>query len=387
MTDIIGLDPARRRLSNKWAAAVKMYGPDVIALSVADMELQSPPAVLQALSDRVADAAFGYTHLPPSYFEHVQNWMDTRHNWQVPTESVRYTHRVVEATSVLLQEFTQPGDGVLIHTPSYGPITRLIEPLGRRLVGSPLQLIDGRYEIDFAETERLLRTEAKVLFLFSPHNPSGRVWTRSELEHLADNAQRHDALIISDDVHADLVHPGHQHIPVASLNAAAAQRTITLTSAGKPFNLAGLEISNVITANTQWLARITHALHLRGISHPAYFVAPALEAAYGHSAGWLDALLVHINDNLNVLRETVQHALTGVELMEPEGTYLAWLDCREFSSQESDLIDWMRRARVALTPGTEFGADYQGFLRINLAVPTALLQEALSRLQTTQMVS
>lgn len=380
MTDITGVDPAPHRLSSKWDIAVSNYGSDVIALSIADMELAAPPAVLQAVAERVADGAFGYTYLPPSYFEHVQRWMRTRHDWTIPTDSVVYTHRVVEAASALLQEFTEPGDGVLIHTPSYGPITNLIEPLGRRLVTSPLRLNDGRYEIDFEETDRLLGTQAKVLFLFSPHNPSGRVWTTAELTQLADIARRHNALIISDEVHADLVHPGHKHLPIAALDDQTAQRTITLTSAGKPFNLAGLEISNVITQNTEWLERIRHTLRLQGLSHPAFFANAALDAAYGQSEPWLESLLTHIGSNLNLLRDAVQADLPGVQMIEPEGTYLVWLDCREVSNRESDLIDWMRRARVALSLGTEFGAGYEGFLRINLAVPTEMLHEALTRL-------
>lgn len=372
--------PMRARESSaRWNSAVKQYGDDVIALSVADMDLTAPAEVLKAVATRAQQGSYGYTYLPPSYFTHVQDWMAKRHNWTIPASGVLYTHRIVEAVSVILEEFTARGDDVLIHTPSYGPVTNLIEPLGRRLVTSKLLLTDGRYEIDFDETERLLASEAKVLVLFSPHNPSGRVWTRAELTRLAEIANRHDVLIISDDVHADLVHSGHKHVPIATLDAQTAQRTITLTSPGKPFNLAGLEISNIITDNSAMLEQLRRALHLRGIDAPSYFAVAALEAAYGRGESWLDALMVHVARNLTAVRDFAR-VLPGVRLIEPEGTYLAWLDCREWTSDEAVLTDWMRAARVALTPGTAFGADYQGFVRVNLAVPTEQLETALTRL-------
>lgn len=360
--------------------AKAQYGDDAIALSVADMDLATSPAIFEAITSRAAQGTFGYTYLPDSYFATVQNWLHTQYTWQVPTSAITYVPRVIEGVSIALAEFTKPGDGVLVHTPAYGPITNQIEPLGRRLVTSPLQLVDGRYEFDFEDTERLLAGEAKVLVLCSPHNPTGRVWTEAELTKLAEIASRHGTLIISDEVHADLVHPGGAHTPIASLTPDAAQRTLTMTSPAKPFNLAGLEVSNVIIENDDMREHFKEALHRQGFHNPTYFAAVALEAAYRHSSDWLNALRDHVVTNLATLRSYVNTELPGVQVIEPEGTYLAWLDCRGWTSDEAELLQWMQRARVALSPGTAFGADYQGFVRLNLAVSTNTLRTALDRL-------
>lgn len=360
--------------------AVAELGDDAIALSVADMDLAAPPAVVEAVASRAQNGSYPYTYLPGSYYDRVQEWMAKRHCWNISTSAITYVPRVVYAVSIAIEELTAPGDGILVHTPSYGPITNLIEPLQRRLVTSALVLSDGRYEIDFNETERLLRSEAKVLLLCSPHNPTGRVWTREELTRLAGLAEKHNALIISDEVHSDLAHAGRTHVPIASLDSQTAQRTLTLTSPAKPFNLAGLEVANLVIENAPLRDQLRTSLVRRGFNNPSYFAAVALEAAYGHSSQWLEALLTHIRENLTVLRDFTAARLPGIALVEPEGTYLAWLDCRRWTPSEQDLKLWMHDARVALSPGSNFGSGYQGFVRINLAVPTRTLRTALDRL-------
>lgn len=367
--------------SIKWDEAIARSGNVVIPLSTADMDFAAPQAVIDAVVKRAMQGTFGYTYLPASYYRAVRDWSLQRHGWSLDTEQILYVPRVVEALPLLLAELTAPGDGVLMHTPSYGPLTNLIEPNGRRLVTSELQLVNGQYEIDFSETEYLLANEAKVLLLCSPHNPTGRVWSREELSTLVTLAERHNALIISDEVHADIVHAGHRHVPIASLGDEASRRTITMMSPAKTFNLAGLEVANAIVTDTGLRERLRSALDRGGFHNPSYFAAVALESAYSQGQTWLAAILELVSANLVALRNHLEAHMPLIRLIEPDGTYLAWLDCRDWSADESDLIQWtVHEARVHLSPGSSFGRQFEGFMRINLAVPEDVLLEALWRL-------
>ncbi|MFF0742035.1 MalY/PatB family protein [Streptomyces sp. NPDC004111] len=379
----------------KWDTPLAAYGAGIIPLSVADMDFPAPPAVVDAVAARARHGIYGYTDLPADYFPAVADWLAGRHGWHTDPGLFVHVQRIVEAVPLLLRAETAPGDGVLVHTPYYAPTASAVGLNGRRLVESPLRYDSGRgrYEMDFAHMERAVRTEGvRALLLCSPHNPTGRVWERAELERLAELALRHDLLVISDDVYADFTgfaapgtDRGRRHTFLASLGADIAAATVTCVSPNKTFNLAGLEISNLHVPDPLRRERLTAAMRAAGMLNPAFFAATATLAAYREGAPWLDALLAHLDGNLALLRGTLAARMPGLRLVEPDGTCLAWLDCRDWAGADDARLTELtaRRARVAVSAGGSFGAGYAGYARLNLATPRPLLDEALDRLART----
>lgn len=372
----------------KWDAPLAEYGPGVIPLSVADMDLPAPPAVVEAVTARARHGVYGYTELPPDYGEVVGDWFARRHGWRLDPERLIHVQRVVEAVPLLLRAWTEPGDAVLVHSPYYAPTAAAVERNGRRLVTSPLLLRNGTYTMDFDGMERAFRDEGvRVVLLCSPHNPTGRVWSREELTRLAELCLRHGVFVISDDVYADFTGPaftdrGRAHTFLASLGEDIARSTVTCLSPNKTFNLAGLEISNLVVPDPELRERLRTMMAAAGMHNPSFFAATATKAAYGHGEEWLDALLAHLDGNLSRLRTFLAERMPRIRLIEPEGTCLAWLDCRAWSGADDAELTRLTaaEARVALSTGGSFGAGHEGFARVNLATPRPLLDEALRRL-------
>ncbi|MBQ4901408.1 pyridoxal phosphate-dependent aminotransferase [Paenibacillus sp. Marseille-P2973] len=367
--------------SAKWDGTTQQLGDDMLVLSVADMDLQAPPAVV----DRVAEAArhgiYGYTDLYSPYYESVRHWLDKAYDWQVPAEWIVFSPRIIQAVSILIDRFTEKGERILIHTPAYQPIANAVKLNGRQLAESPLRLIHGRYEIDFEDMERQMKEGVKMVLLISPHNPTGRVWTENELQRMADLCCRYDALIVSDDIHADFIHEGHEHTVIAKLSEEVANRSIICTSPGKTFNLASLEIANIVIPNQQLREKFQLGLKQAGIHNPTFFAVPALETAYTQCDDWLDELRSYIADNIAYTEKYFAEHMPELKIIKPEGTYLLWVDCSACSTNESDLVEWIQqKSRVSVSFGTSFGEVGEGYIRLNAGAPRALLKEAYERM-------
>ncbi|MGG3283287.1 MalY/PatB family protein [Paenibacillus solani] len=367
--------------SAKWDGMALSMGSDMIALSVADMDLPAPPMVVEKVAEVARHGIYGYTDPFPPYYEAVRSWLDKAYDWQVEQDWIVFCPRIVQAVSVIIQKFTAPGDKILVHTPVYQPVAKAVTINDRVLVESPLKLVNGRYEIDFEDMEQRMQEGVQIVLLISPHNPVGRVWTRDELERMANLCIRYDALIVSDDIHADFIHEGHEHTIIAKLSEEIANRSIICTSPGKTFNLASLEIANIIIPNETLRDQFKLGLQQAGIHNPTFFSIPALEVAYTSCDEWLTELRAYIKDNIAFARTFIADHMPELEVIEPEGTYLLWVNCMAVSSKEEDLVEWIQnRARVSVSFGSSFGPGGEGYIRVNVAAPRSVLQEGLERL-------
>lgn len=370
--------------SSKWDELEKVFGrEDLLPMWVADMDFMSPKPVIDAIVARAKQGIYGYTSRPESYFESVAKWMRKRHNWEVKTDWMIFTPGVVPALSFIVNAFTNPGDKVIVQPPVYYPFFRVIEDNGRRVVNNPLLFKDGRYTMDFEDLEKKVKDPlVKLLFLCSPHNPVGRVWSKEELEKLGRICIDNNVLIISDEIHQDILYPGIRHTPFASISEEFALNSITCTSPSKTFNLAGLQTSTIIIPNKIYREVYRSFMERIHLLRNNVFGLVALEAAYTHGEEWLDQFLEYLEGNLRTLTEGMEKDIPQIKIIKPEGTYLAWMDCGDLSLDSKQLNDFMiNKARLALDDGEWFGLGGKGFQRINLACPRVYINEALSRLK------
>jgi len=369
--------------SLKWDRCPVDFGlDDVIPMWVADMDFAAPPAVVEAIARRAAHGAYGYASVPESMWASAIDWLRARHGWAVERSWLGRAPGVVPALNLCVRAFTEPGDGILVQTPVYYPFFHAVERNGRRLLRSPLAVDDGRYRMDFSDLERRIDERTRLLILCSPHNPVGRVWTREELERLGEICVRRNLIVLSDEIHMDLVMPGHRHVPTASLSPALAERTVTLLAPSKTFNVASLNLSLVVSSNPDLLARYEAEFNAAGLTIASLFGTVALEAAYRHGAEWLDQLLAYLAGNVEFADRFIGERLPELRFIRPEGTYLALVDCRKLGMPQQELDEFLlRQARVYFDSGAWFGEESAGFERINLACPRARLAEALQRLE------
>jgi len=369
-----------RRASDclKWHA----YDADVLPLWVADMDFRAPEPVIQALQRRVAHGVFGYCLAPPELREVIVERLARLYGWPVSTEDLVFTPGVVPGFNLAARAVTSPGDGMLVQTPVYPPI--LHAPANCGLTGNEMELTprpDDQYEIDFDLFAATITERTRVFLLCNPHNPVGRVFRRDELERMAELCLRHDIVICSDEIHCDLLFPGSQHIPIASLAPEIAARTITLMAPSKTFNVAGLDCSVAIIQNPE-LRQKFHAARSDLVGWPNILGYTAALAAYRDGQPWLDEVLSYLEANRDFLLHYVAAHLPGISMARPEATYLAWLDCRQASLPGNPHEFFLKQARVALNDGATFGRGGEGFVRLNFACPRATLVEALERLKT-----
>lgn len=368
----------------KYDFAVKRGRPaDVLPLWVADMDFRTSSEILDELHARIEHGIFGYTETDGSYFEAVAGWMEKHHGLHLKQEWIVKTPGVVFALAMAVKAYTKERDAVLIQQPVYYPFSEVITDNGRRVVSSDLILNEsGRYQIDFADLERKIVEERIKLFLLcSPHNPVGRVWTMGELQKLADICIRHEVIVVSDEIHADFVYEGYQHIPFLNVDDRLASRCITCTSPAKTFNLAGLQISNIIIPDASLRKQFEKQIAAAGYSQLNIMGIVACEAAYRHGEEWLAALKKYLWDNLEFVRGFLTEQLPQVHLIEPEGTYLVWLDFRNLGLSEAGLEDLIvNKAKLWLDSGAIFGRIGEGFERINIATSRSILKEALERI-------
>lgn len=357
---------------------------DIMPLWVADMDFPAPPEVLNALSDRVNHGIFGYSDAATDdYFNTLFRWYAHRFGWEPRPEWLLKTPGVVFAICAAIRALTEEGDAVLIQTPVYYPFSESVLENNRRLVLNELVYANGQYGIDLNAFEKsIIENKVKLFILCSPHNPVGRVWTREELSAMGDICVKHQVLVISDEIHADFVYPGHRHLVFAGLKPAFADISITCTSPSKTFNLAGLQISNIFISNTDIRRRIRKEIGRTGYSQPNVMGLVAAQAAYEHGAQWLEALKIYLGENLSLARSFLETHLPKIRLVEPQGTYLIWLDCRALGLSDSELDRLIvHKAGLWLDAGPMFGAGGEGFQRINIACPRKILQGALEKLK------
>ncbi|MDQ1276971.1 MAG: cysteine-S-conjugate beta-lyase, partial [Thermodesulfobacteriota bacterium] len=366
----------------KYDMRPKIFGTEeVIPLWVADMDFRTPDFIAEAIRRRAAHELYGYTFVPESFYESLQSWLKERHGWDVPREWMLYCPGVVPALVVALLSFTAPGEGVLVQPPVYYPFFSVITNNGRMAVENPLEFHSGRLCMNDDHLALCLDERVKLMFLCSPHNPGGTVWRREELARLGELCLQNKTIIISDEIHADLVFSGHEHCPTASLAEALAQNTVTLVSPNKTFNIAGLSASVAIIPNGELFVRFKKTLENLHWTIPNIFAITAFEAAYRGGEKWLEQLLAYLEGNLNHVMDFMAQEIPGIKPIRPEGTYLIWLDCRDLGMTPETLKAFMiGQARVGLNEGSMFGTGGAGFQRLNIACPRSVLHEALARI-------
>ena len=356
---------------------------DVLPLWVADMDFPTAPAVLERLHALAEHGIFGYTGVKDAYFSAVHNWYAQRFGWETQRSWLVTTPGVVFAIAIAIRAFTQKGDAILIQQPVYYPFADKVTENDRQLVVNPLILKNGRYEMDFADMERKIAdNHVKMLLLCSPHNPVGRVWTKEELLRVGEICQKHGVLVVSDEIHADFTYAGHTHRVFASVKSEFADFTITCTAPSKTFNLAGLQNSNIFIPNRQLRHAYKKELSACGCGGTNCMGMAACQAAYEAAADWLEQLKQYLAGNLAYIRQFLREKLPDIALIEPEGTYLVWLDLRKLGlteQQQRQLI--VQDAKLWLDTGTLFGQGGEGFERINIACPRATIEQAMQRLE------
>ena len=353
-----------------------------LPLWVADMDFEAAPEITRALVERAKHGVFGYPIVPDSCYDAIIAWMERRHGWRVQREWIHFTPGAVPAAHMAVQAFCQPGDKVVIQTPVYYPFYRTVENNGCHVLANPLRLTGDRYEMDFEDLERKAADpRTTLLILCSPHNPVGRVWSREELERVGEICARHRVRVVADELHCDIVMPGHKHAPFATLNEACRDLSMTTIAPSKTFNLAGLEATVVITPGDEMRQRFDNVMARNSITRPNLFAITGMEAAYAHGEAWVDELLVYLKGNYDFLVEAMREGLPQVRVMPMEGTYLAWMD---FRALESDPMKLQRKmlteANVWLDEGWIFGPEGAGFERIVLACPRSILKDAVDRM-------
>ncbi|WCK55557.1 pyridoxal phosphate-dependent aminotransferase [Aneurinibacillus sp. Ricciae_BoGa-3] len=370
--------------SLKWDDAERLFGDKaVLPMWVADMDFKVATPIIDAIKERAEHGIFGYATRSDSYYQAVCDWLAKRHNWPIEKDWVVFSPGVVPALRLILDTFTNPGDKIVVQTPVYTPMFQMIKDNGRFVVENPLVYdpANRHYSMDIEDLRSKIDCSVKLLFLCSPHNPVGRVWTKKELAELADICLENDVLIISDEIHSDLVYAGFKHIPIASLSQEIANLTITCTAPSKTFNLAGLQTSNLIIPNKELRQRYVEKLNSHYLKNTNTFGIVALEAAYREGEEWLDQLIAYLHGNLTYLTRFLQRNIPQIKVIQPEATYLVWLDCRELGLSKVELQQFMlKKAKIAFNHGYIFGQGGEGFVRMNIACPRTILEDALNRL-------
>ncbi|RSK28403.1 pyridoxal phosphate-dependent aminotransferase [Bacillus sp. HMF5848] len=369
--------------SLKWDETKKVFGKsDVLPLWVADMDFSAPDEVVQAIQARSKHPIFGYTIASDETKQAVVNWLQSRHNWSIKNEWVTFTSGVVPALAACVQTFTNENDSILIFTPVYHPFFQVIQKNNRKLITSSLLIENNHYEIDFNDVEQKFANGIKAIIFCSPHNPGGRVWTKSELQTLAALCKKYNVLIISDDIHSDLLLNNHKHIPISHISEDSLQRTITCIAPSKTFNLAGLQASATIIANKDLRKAYEDHLHKQGHFTLNTFAIEGIEASYRYGAKWLNEVIAYIEENVQLVQQVLPTIDPRIRIMKPEATYLIWLDFRGLGIEEKTLqYHLLTDGKVALEPGSRFGEDGSGFFRLNVACPRSTLTEGLERIK------
>jgi cystathionine beta-lyase len=355
---------------------------DVIPMWIADMDFKSPAPVIDALRKVVERGIFGYTGVPQSYYDALIGWMKNHHNWDIQKEWIVFSPGVVPALHMLVKAFSEPGDQVVVQTPVYHPFFNAIKNTGRQILDNPLQLQNEQYSMDLEDLEKKINQRTKMIIICNPHNPISRVWRAQELKDLGELCVKNKIVVVSDEIHGDIVYSGFKHVPFAGISQEFADNSIVCTAASKTFNLPGLQTSNVIVQNPQLRKRFAEIMKSSGIIAPNMFGIAATESAYRYGYSWLKQLIEYLEANILLVKDYISHKIPGLKVIQPQGTYLLWLDFRGCGIPQSKLGNFVRdEAKVGLEAGTIFGCKEVGFERMNIACPRQTLLEGLSRLE------
>lgn len=354
-----------------------------IPLWVADMDFRSAPPIIKALEERAEHGVFGYSCADESYYAALRHWMKTRHNWEIEDDWVLFTPGVITAIRIAIAAFTQPGNAILIHQPVYSPFTSSVLETDRTLIKNQLVLKDGQYHIDFTAMEQqIIEQQVKLFILCSPHNPIGRVWTAEELHHVMEICMRHDVLVISDEIHQDFVYSGHTHHVLTTLREDYGKHAIVCTAPSKTFNIAGLQISNIIISDPALREAFQKQLTCVGLGGPNLMAMLACQAAYAEGAPWLDQLLEYLAGNVRLVKSYLAEHLPMLTMVEPQGTYLLWVDFSALQLEQEALNTFLlEEAGLWTVSGTAYGDGGEHHQRINIGTSRQILQKALDQLK------
>ena len=376
--DFNKITPRRGSNSYKWDSAEDA---DVLPMWVADMDFQTAPAIIDALKRRVSHGIFGYTRVPEEYYAAVINWFERRHGWHIDRQWFIYTSGVVPAISAVIKALAKEGDKILTLTPVYNCFFSSIRNNGCLLESCPLRYENNTFSIDFDDLERRAADpKATLMLLCNPHNPSGRVWTREELQRIGEICLRNNVIVVSDEIHCELVHPGFKYTPFASVSEEFQKHCVSCISPSKAFNIAGLQIANIIAADDDMRRRIDKAININEVCDVNPFGVIATIAAYNEGEEWLSQLMEYIHGNYTFFKAYCEEHFPQMPVAPLEGTYLAWMDCRSLRMPSEELEEkLMKEQKLWLNAGSMYGKEGEGFMRWNLACPRAFVEEGLKR--------
>ena len=365
--------------SYKWDSA---GNENVLPMWVADMDFRTAPAIVDALRQRVEHGIFGYTRVPDSYYESVIGWFARRHGWTIDREWMIYTSGVVPAISAVIKALTVPGDKVLVQTPVYNCFFSSIRNNGCEMLSSPLVFSGNTFTVDYEDLEcKAADPKVKLMLLCNPHNPAGRVWKREELVRIGEICIRHNILVVSDEIHCELVFPEHRYTPFASISEDFLRHSVTCISPSKAFNLAGLQIADIVAADEQVRRRIDRAVNINEVCDVNPFGVIATIAAYNEGGEWLDALRKYLRGNYEYLCHFFAERLPQYPVLPLEGTYLVWIDCRALGiGSDATTLHLQEQQKLMVNSGTMYGPSGEGFIRLNIACPRTLLADGLERM-------
>lgn len=369
--------------SVKWDATEELFGEkELLPLWVADMDFKVPDEVVKAIQSQAEHGIFGYTTRKPSYYEAIIDWMKDHHNWVIEKEWICHSPGVVTALNLIVQAFSEPGDKIIVQPPVYYPFMKAIQNHDRQVVYNPLLFNEGRFEMDFEDLISKIDSSVKIILLCNPQNPGGRVWTESELKRLGDICLERGVLVVSDEIHQDLVFKPGKHIPFSAISEQFADNSIICTAPSKTFNLAGLQTSNIIISNKALREKFVMEGDKYAVTMSNSFGALATEAAYNYGGQWLEEVLDYVEGNLHFITKYFKSNLPVLKVLPLEATYLAWIDCRELGLTPEELEKlFLSKAKVALNQGYVFGPGGEGFVRMNLACSRSTVEKAAQQMK------
>lgn len=365
--------------SVKWDLNSTIFGKEeVIPMWVADMDFKAPEQVLEALREVIDHGVFGYSTRTDSYYKAIIRWFEMYHDWKIEKDWISFTPGVVPGLKIAINAYTKPGDKVMIQTPVYYPFYDVIKNNERIIVKNEMIYTEKGYIIDFDDIEEKFKDDKlKLMILCSPHNPVGRVWTKDELEKIAGLAEKYNKLVISDEIHADLIYKGYKHLPFQKINEYTKNNTISFNAPSKTFNIAGLETANAVIPNFDLKEKFENSKSRYSSDLTNIFGIRGLEAAYNYGRDWLDNLLDYLQENIDFIEEYLENNIPQIKFVKPEGTYLLWLDMRELGDEDTVKEILINEAGVGLEEGSIFGEEGKGFFRMNIATTKEIIKKAL----------
>lgn len=369
--------------SLKYDGLTQFFGSaDLLPMWVADMDFKTPQFIIDALKKRLQHEVMGYSLRPQHFLDAIKGWVKRRHNWDISTDWIVFTPGIVPAVNISVLAYTSVSDGIITQPPVYFPFFNAATDHRRKLIYSPLELINGRLSIDFTDLEQKCRQGARMIILSSPHNPGGNVWTRDELSRIAEICLRHNVLVVSDEIHSDLVYKPHVHTPMASLSDEIAANTVTFIAPSKTFNVSGLSSSAAIIPDKKLREQFVATLESLHVGLGNIFGNVAMEAAFTHGDEYVDALMDYLAGNVSLVESFLSENIPQIKPVRPEATFLMWLDCRELGMTDVELKDFfLNKAHLALNQGIQFGPGGEGFMRMNIGCTREVLRKALNQMK------